>query len=228
MPSLITNMANFSPRHRGKVIGILDAAFSAGPASMALIYGVYFTLGHVTDEQNQDLKGFYLMSAVLFGIIALLEVLFLKQYNFPVDEDSNKQVNDVISKTADEYKTIHCDLTGCSLLTNFNFHFLLWSFLFCAGLQLMFQNNITVYLKSYSLEHYSTLFTTLNPIFGVISKFFVGFFSDAILHKVPRITVLFTFNVFQTAVLIVCIFWSNYLGVLVLALVGISFTNHTE
>ena len=228
MASMTTNINNFNPRHRGKVIGILDASFSGGPALIALIYGVAFKNGHEHDEQNQDLKGFYLTSAIIFGVIGVLGILFLKEYSYSTGDNSNEPEpyeypnidgSDVTNEP--EVK----DVTGFALLKKYNFHFIFWSYIFCAGLQLMFQTNIAVYLRSYYLEDYSTLFTTLNPIFGVISKFFAGFLSDAIVHKVPRIAVLFCFNIFQTIVMVICVFWSNHLGVLVLALIGIGMPN---
>lgn len=231
MASLTTNINNFNPKHRGKVVGILDASFSAGPALIALIYGVAFKHGHEKDEQNQDLKGFYLMSACLFGIIAFLGILLLRDYPYSEDDSfSDGPPDDSEGGTGNDARDNQVyggkDVTGFALLKNFNFHFLFWAYIFCAGLQLMFQNNITVYLKSYDLEHYSTLFTTLNPIFGVLSKFFAGFLSDAILpYGVPRIAILFGFNIFQTIVMIVCIFWSNQLAVLVIALIGIGMPN---
>ena len=228
MASMTTNINNFHPKHRGKVIGILDASFSGGPALIALIYGVAFKNAHEHDEQNQDLKGFYLTSAVLFGVIAILGILFLKEYSYSTGDNANEWETDdrpILDGSDVKEDTETQDVTGLALLKSFNFHFIFWSYIFCAGLQLMFQTNIAVYLKSYDFEGYSTLFTTLNPIFGVISKFIAGFLSDAILHKVPRIAVLFCFNIFQTAVMVICVFWSDHLGVLVLAIIGIGMPN---
>ncbi|XP_045162684.2 uncharacterized protein LOC123527366 [Mercenaria mercenaria] len=229
MASLTTNMNNFHPKHRGKVVGLLDGSFSAGPALISLIYGVLFTNGHVTDEQNQNLKGFYLMSAIAFGTIGILGVILLKDNPFEIEEISFQRMPETTNDKEENQK--HDDLqregdvTGFQLLKKYNFHFLFWSYIFCAGLQLTYQTNITAYLKSYDLEQYSTLFTTLNPVFGIISKFIAGFLSDAIVHKVPRIAVLFVFNIFQTIVMVICIFYSNHLSVLVLSLIGIGMPN---
>ncbi|WAR14985.1 MCH1-like protein [Mya arenaria] len=225
MASLTTNMNNFHPKHRGKVIGLLDASFSAGPALISLLYGVLFKHGHETDEQNQDLKGFYLTSAISFGVIGLLGVFLLKNVPYIENEEQFKDMTHVDNENVSNVPPREGDLTGLKLFKNWDFQFLFWGYIFCAGLQLTFQTNITAYLKSYRLEHYSTLFTTLNPIFGVISKFIAGFLSDALVHKVPRIAVLFAFNIFQTTVMTICIFWSNNLSVLVLALIGIGMPN---
>ena len=83
MAAIMTSVMNFSVAHRGKVVGILDSCFSGGPALMALLYGVFFVRGHDEDEQNQDLRGFYLTSAIAFIVINLLGVAFLGIYREP-------------------------------------------------------------------------------------------------------------------------------------------------
>ncbi|XP_060579682.1 uncharacterized protein LOC132736522 [Ruditapes philippinarum] len=226
MASLTTNMNNFQPKHRGKVVGILDASFSAGPALISLLYGVLFTNGHVNDEQNQNLKGFYLMSAIAFGTIGVLGIILLRSNPFEIEDITFQRMSETASdKEEHDLPEREGDVTGFKLIKSVNFQFLFWAYIFCAGLQLTYQTNITAYLKSYDLEGYSTLFTTLNPVFQVVSKFLAGFLSDAIVHKVPRIVVLFAFNIFQTIVLIICIFYSNNLSVLVISLIGLGMPN---
>ena len=227
MASLTTNMNNFKPKHRGKVVGILDASFSAGPALIALLYGVLFTNGHVNDEENQNLKGFYLMSAIAFGTIGVLGIVLLKSNPFEIEDITFQRMPEVSGTDREEHDLPERagDVTGFKLIKDVNFQFLFWAYIFCAGLQLTYQTNITAYLKSYDLEGYSTLFTTLNPVFQVLSKFIAGFLSDALVKKVPRIAVLFAFNIFQTIVLTICIFYSNHLSVLVVSLIGLGMPN---
>ncbi|XP_033764317.1 probable transporter MCH1 [Pecten maximus] len=222
MASMITNINNFHPKHRGKVIGILDASFSGGPALFAFLFGECFINGHVKDEQNQNLNGFYLMSAICFGVVGLMGIIGLKSYETDISETD---LNSLISSPS--VNTVHQpkDITGIELIKRTDFHFLFWAYLFCAGLQLMFQNNIGVYLKSYNLENYTTLFTTINPIAGVVCKFLVGYISDIVIEKVPRVGLLLFFNIIQTAILILCIFFSDKLVMLVVVLIGIGFSN---
>ena len=219
-------MNNFHPKHRGKVVGLLDASFSAGPALVSLLYGVLFKHGHEKDEQNQDLKGFYLTSAIAFGAVGLLGTLFLRECPYDGIE-KYQELSDDIAVVGEPSVGPQRDgnLTGFKLLKQVNFHFLFWPYLFCAGLQLTFQTNITAYLKSYDLEQYSTFFTTMNPISGVVSKFIAGFISDKLLAKVPRIAILFAWNIFQTIVLFLCIFFSNNLAFFVIANLAIGMPN---
>ncbi|KAK3104761.1 hypothetical protein FSP39_009517 [Pinctada imbricata] len=130
MASLTTSMNNFHPKHRGKIVGILDASFSGGPALFSALYGALFAVGHVKDEAHQNLSGFYFMTAIF-----------------------------------------------------------------------------------------------INPIAGIVSKFFAGFLSDAIHHKVPRAAVLLAFNVVQTISLAISIFFSDKLFVFAIVNVIIGFAN---
>lgn len=89
----------------------------------------------------------------------------------------------------------------------------------------MFQNNLGTYLKSYGFESYTTLFTTLNPIAAIFSKFFAGFLSDAIAEWVPRSVVLLTFNLAQTIDLVLCIFFANNFSLFLITDIIIGFAN---
>ncbi|XP_055958198.1 uncharacterized protein LOC126828107 [Patella vulgata] len=229
MACLTTSMHNVHAKHRGKIVGLLDSSFSAGPAIFALIYGVCFVNGHTTDVQNQDLKGFYLMSAIAFIVTNLLGVVFLSIYSTHPPESSDdreKLVNSVnfiesAEKSVEEVK----DVTGFALLKNVDFHFIFWPCVMCSSLQLMYINNITTYLRSFDYQDKSTLFTVLNPVSATCSKFIVGFTSDIIAEKVPRAAVILAATVFQSIVLGVCVFWGDSYPVLLLAVLGVGVAN---
>lgn len=227
MASLTTSMNNFHPKHRGKIVGILDASFSGGPALFSALYGTIFARGHTKDEENQNLGGFYLMTAISFAVVGALGILFLKEVTFDVsDLEVNRIIDhDALDETINREDQVQRDITGVKLIRRFDFHYLLWAYIFCAGLQLTFQNNQGTYLKSYNLEKYTTLFTTLNPIAGVVSKFFAGFLSDAIVHKIPRSGVLLIFNIVQTICLGLSIFFSDNLIVFTIVDLVIGFAN---
>lgn len=235
MASLMTSMQNFLPKHRGTVVGILDAAFSAGPALVALVYGEVFVNGHIHDEQNQNLRGFYLMVACLFAVIGVLGIIILGSYPAEglnsdpqmtgiVDQDSfniNDSKDSVQKKTEEEEP----EVTGLKLLLNFDYHFLMWSYVFCAGLQLMFQTNVTTYLKSFGQEDKSTLFTVLIPVVATVSKLLCGLVSDLIAGSVPRVIILLLLNIVQTIAMIVLIFFSNSISILVIGVLAIGIAN---
>ncbi|XP_061188394.1 uncharacterized protein LOC133196538 [Saccostrea echinata] len=230
MTPLSINMGNFHPKHRGKIVGIMDASFSAGPAIFAAIYGTLFVQGHVTDEENQDLKGFYLLNIICALVVGALSLIFVKRISYDLDIEVTRIINNDSNDDHDpitvEFKEMFPrEITGIKLLKRFDFHYLSWACFICAGLQLMFQNNLGTYLKSYGLESYTTLFTTLNPIAAIASKFFAGFMSDAIMRWVPRSAVLLSFNILQTVDLGLCIFFANNFALFFITDLVIGFAN---
>ncbi|ESO90477.1 hypothetical protein LOTGIDRAFT_164054 [Lottia gigantea] len=236
MSCLTTSMNNVPARHRGKIVGLLDSAFSAGPALVALIYGVVFVNGHVHDEENQNLQGFYLFSAITFGVVNVLGVIILdvymleeptvKQLKIQDSQDTSVTKNEPENSELEE--SIHNDrkdIRGLKMLKMFDFHFLLWPYIMCASLQLMYINNITTYLKSFHHEDKSTLFTVLNPISATFSKLLIGFISDALIDKIPRAGVILFTTCLQTVVLAVCVFYGDLYPVILLALFGVGIPN---
>ncbi|XP_063409263.1 uncharacterized protein LOC134692704 [Mytilus trossulus] len=223
MAAMTTNVINFSPKHRGKIIGLLDASFSGGPAVMAFLYGVLFAKGRNAEDQN--LTGFYLTSAISFAVIGIFGTVFLRFHPYNPDPDE-----EIIINTDDSIKPmtqVHVieDLTGLSLLKRFDFHFIAWGYIMCAGLQLMFQNNIGTYLASYDISKFTTVFTTINPVCGIFSKFFAGFLSDALVDRYPRVVVLFGFNIMQTIFLTLSIFFSDKFAMILVVNLVIGFSN---
>ncbi|KAL8600140.1 hypothetical protein ACOMHN_060092 [Nucella lapillus] len=259
MAAMMTTVMNFSLVHRGKVVGLLDACFSAGPALMAFLYGELFVQGHVQDEQNQDLRGFYLASAVAFVVIDLLGVVFLDVYRDPdvtvietstpktplignehkaaleevkgqpevkgqqeVEGQQEVKGRDLVDINPDVGAE---DVTGLELFRNFDFHFLMWPYIFCASLQLTFQANITTFLASNGLQRYNTQLTTLSFVSGTVAKFFIGFVSDLTVHRVPRAAIILLTTALQTGVLVLCVFKADTYTVLFIATLGVGIPN---
>ena len=209
-------------------MGTMDGSFSAGPAILALVYGVFFVNGHVNDEQNQNLRGYFLMLTILCASVGVLGWILLKQLPYEIGPEHTTLIDsENVENEVPLIKSPHQvpDITGKALIKRFDFHFLFWTSSMCGGLQLMYQNNITAYLKSFDEEKYSTLFTTLNPIAAVASKFFAGFVSDLLLNKLPRTAILLIYNIIQTLVLILCIFWGDNLVLMTSTVIVLGMAN---
>ena len=71
-------MDNFAPKHRGKISGLINGCFMAGSSIFAGLYGLLYATGHVTDEANQNLSGFYLMTSITFAVTGILLYIILK------------------------------------------------------------------------------------------------------------------------------------------------------
>ncbi|CAH1801975.1 unnamed protein product [Owenia fusiformis] len=79
MTSMSTISINFGGKHRGKFVGFASAMFGGSPLIFALIYQGFFVQGHVTDEQNQNLGGFFIMLSIWAGCENVLGAGFLKK-----------------------------------------------------------------------------------------------------------------------------------------------------
>ena len=65
----------------------------------------------------------------------------------------------------------------------------------------------------------------MNPIAGIVSGLFVGFLSDAIFNKVPRVAVILVFNVPQAICMGLSIFLSDNIAVFAITNLFTSFAN---
>lgn len=237
MASLPVIIGNYSPSRRGRMIGILDSFFSIGPAVFAAIYGVFFVNGHITDEQNQNLTGYYMLNGVTFGIFFFIGIFLVRPINsddsamnerrrlvqndgtLPIDLSEDHE------ESHDQWGTPVQNLTGWKLFRQWDFQFLLWAFLLCSSVQLMFINNIPTYLKSFHNEHYNIMFTVISPLVSVGGKLLLGFLSDFTIHKVPRVTYQLILNSLQTVFLLLCTLYVNDIILFFFANVVVSLAN---
>ena len=89
MASLLTNMRSFPQKHHGKLVGLLDSMFGGSTSLFALIYAVAFVNGHLTDhEELQNFGGFMLMFGIISVTVNVLGAIFLRVHPpFEVCED---------------------------------------------------------------------------------------------------------------------------------------------
>ena len=234
MSVLPVMVRNFSVNQRGRIIGILDSFFSIGPAIFAAIYGASFINGHVSDEENQDLWGFFLFNAVAFAVVFGLGVLLVRPISCEETDMSENshlitpQASSVINQAETDVREPppgKSDLTGCAPFCDGEFHLMLWPFVLCTSLQLMFLNNIPAYLKSFNHESYNTLLTVLAPVVTVLSKLLLGLVSDLTLERMPRVSYQLICNVLQTVFLLLCIFFVDNMLFFLFATIAVSIAN---
>ena len=234
MVDVMVSVENFSPKHRGTIFGFLTASFSGGTIFVALTYGTLFTDGHVhNDEQKQNLRGFYLMMALLYAVVNILSIIFLTPYPYDdKDEKSSLLLNDEAVSRGSEKLTADGrnpepveEISGFKFLMVVEYQLLLWAFVFSSAAQLMFENNITTYLKSFRMENANTLFTTLVFTAGTVGKFSIGYVSDFMVHRLPRPAVALIAMLFQTLSLTLCICYGNLYSILFIALFCVGVPN---
>jgi MFS family permease len=90
MASLVTSVKNFPPKHRAKVVALLDTMYGAGLLVFFSLYSEFFVNGHETDEENQNLAGFLLTLLLMTAITYVICILFLRIY--PSDDPEHLEV----------------------------------------------------------------------------------------------------------------------------------------
>ena len=109
------------------------------------------------------------------------------------------------------------DLKGFSIFKNLDYHLIVWPFVTCAAIELLFIYNVTTFLRSFRLENYDVLLTVLGPIIGSVSKLYNGFVSDWTMQRVPRGTYLLLANGLQSLALLLLLVAGDNMGVMVIA-----------
>ncbi|CAH1780471.1 unnamed protein product [Owenia fusiformis] len=70
---------NFEGKHRGKIVGFASAIYGSSSLIFAAIYQGIFVEGHITDEENQNLAGFFILLCILAGCtLSLCSVLLIR------------------------------------------------------------------------------------------------------------------------------------------------------
>ncbi|XP_064648839.1 uncharacterized protein LOC135501045 [Lineus longissimus] len=235
--ALVPNVANFQPKYRGTIVGLLDATFSAGTSIFVAIYGKCFVNSNTDDEENQDIGDFFLTLAILGAVTSSLGFWFLGYYKVEdisqdyVDLDGKETpAEELIAKepVADitTSKTLLVDqLTWCDLIKDVDLQLLFWMFLLIIPVVGMYLQNVSVYLKSFRFQEYSTLFNILLPVFAVVGKFFGGVISDLLVHIIPRTGILLVNHLLLLLMVSTCIFLADnyYVLLITTVVVGLNF-----
>ncbi|XP_013402502.1 probable transporter mch1 [Lingula anatina] len=252
LTSMTPNLGNFHENHGGKIIGLLDSAFSLGSTLSAATYAAAFINGHTNgDEAKQNISGYFIMLASASLVINVLCIIFVRVV--PLSENAGKTPMsevysskefryhelEVISDAEDESDleyaqgelpsenqgqgqsegdtdrringndsreavTMASEKTFPAILKDWDFHFILWVFMFCTTLQFMVVNNITVIVKAANFASQAAIFPVLSPVVTTLTKFTMGVVSDALIAKISRDSMLLVIIVIQTVTLIVC------------------------
>ncbi|XP_052804305.1 uncharacterized protein LOC128234236 [Mya arenaria] len=212
MVALNTNVINFSAKHTGKVVGFLNAFFAGSPSVFGTLFYRVFTHGDSTDPANQDFAGFMLFFAILFGIVNILCMFFLRIYvikdirddvTIKYIKNSNGDVIDDITSVVNgqpsngilvtEETTLKAEnaeegvpMTLMSTLRRLDFQIFSWMFAFASSVGLVYGNNITVTSKSVGLDYYNDRLVIIIPITNAIVSAFIGVISDMFKDRIPR------------------------------------------
>ena len=103
------------------------------------------------------------------------------------------------------------ELSLVKVIFRWNFLFLVAHFILSGCLQIVFQSNIPTFLRSYGMNEYNLLFTSLSTGIQAFSKFGAGLVSDMVAERgrYPRTIVFIVPYVLQTLSLIACIWLAD-------------------
>ncbi|XP_060069140.1 uncharacterized protein LOC132549244 [Ylistrum balloti] len=91
MVALNTNAINFHPKHRGKIVGILNAFFAGSPSVFSALY--FHVIGKDDPKSADSFSTLMLVFAVCFVVIDILCIAFMRVY--PRTEPADKITPDV-------------------------------------------------------------------------------------------------------------------------------------
>ncbi|XP_033746391.1 uncharacterized protein LOC117331670 [Pecten maximus] len=91
MVALNTNALNFHPKHRGKIVGILNAFFAGSPSVFSAIY--FHVIGKDDPKSADSFSTLMLVFAVCFVVIDILCIAFMRVY--PRIESTENIVSEV-------------------------------------------------------------------------------------------------------------------------------------
>ncbi|KAL3836732.1 hypothetical protein ACJMK2_022151 [Sinanodonta woodiana] len=218
MVALNTNVINFHDRHTGKIAGLLNACLSGSPSIFATIFYAFF--GSATDVEHQDLAGFMLLFAILFGIVNILCMVFLRVYQEQPATSGNN--GNIISGEA-ETNTGEANLCErdrfsslplVTLLRRVDYHLFVWTFALTSSVGLVFGNNLTVISKSLHLDLYNNRLVLIGPITNAIISLSVGIISDHFKVNVPRHAILIVGCALYIACLVLCLLFAERIAAL--------------
>lgn len=232
MVALNTNIINMDKRFRGTIVGLLNAFFAGSPSVFVQIY-----LHVLTGEDKY--ANFLLVFAILFAFVDILCMIFLRIYS----DDTHDDTIDILPEQRHEPKTemkrmsTNTDETSCctsdtaeskesietmslkQILLNLDFHLFSWTFVFAAAIGLVFLNNLTTISQSVELSDRNSVLLIIIPVCNALTSLSLGFLSDVLKARVPRMILILLSCAFFTGSLALTMWKASIFAVLVISTV---------
>ncbi|GAM25739.1 hypothetical protein SAMD00019534_089140, partial [Acytostelium subglobosum LB1] len=202
--AIISNIHNFSLKHRGKISGGLVGLFATSSGMFGIIYRNTFGV-------HKDVQGYILFLSILCSIVSFLGAFLLRyiedltastsgtnntNYNLLTKEDVEEspilKEDTTDDANSPNYLDGKRDISGRNLLKTSEFWLMFTIYFFVAGCGLMFLNNIGSVGKS--LNKKENLRTDLVIVFAACNltgRSTFGLMSDLFSRKISRFWFLF-------------------------------------
>ncbi|KAJ8307313.1 hypothetical protein KUTeg_015397 [Tegillarca granosa] len=228
MVALNTNVINFHEKHRGKIVGLLNAFFAGSPSVFAALYYHVFSGSGIS---NKDSFGnFMILFAVTFGIADVMCIIFLRIYSrSPIEQKEDITVNNQelrsvaqipsdLSSNPENNVNQKDELSPLALFLNIDYQLLTWMFSFVSSVGLVFVNNLTEFGTTFKMDAYNPNLVLIIPITNAIVSVGIGVISDIFKEKVPRLFIFTSASgIFIFALILTMVFAVNSYAVLAFA-----------
>jgi hypothetical protein len=226
MVALNTNIINMDKRFRGTIVGLLNAFFAGSPSVFVQIY-----LHVLTGEDKY--ANFLLLLAILFAFVGILCMIFLRIYSDDTHDDTIDILPEKRHKPKTELKEISTNTDETSdtteskesietmslkqILLNLDFHLFSWTFVFAAAIGLVFLNNLTTISQSVELSDRNSVLLIIIPVCNAITSLSLGFLSDVLKTRVPRMILILLSCAFFAGSLALTMWKASIFAVLVIS-----------
>ena len=220
LPSYTINVTNWSPQHRGRIIGIFQIPYQLGPMFISIIYNSFFVKGNEEQVMLQDLHGFFLCMSVMLGSLSLFGIIFTRKYHY-MDNAKDNELSILIDHCSTENLNDQKETTVCTRFIRGMLHMdvqlIFWSQAITPIAGLVMLTNITAMLKSLGYISLSFAYTTAGPCLTFSVVLVVSFISDKCIHKISRVTISLILSIPSTLASLISIGYGHYLSILSIA-----------
>ncbi|XP_033728146.1 uncharacterized MFS-type transporter YhjX-like [Pecten maximus] len=195
MVALNTNVINFDEKHRGKIVGLLNAFFAGSPSIFAVIY--YHVIGDPTSTES--FSTMMLLFAIAFGITDVICMVFLRIYTKPTDLLEQREMRSNVS-SEHEGSTTCCESMNTvkreegtplrDLLRNADYYIFTLMVTFASTVGLVYVVALTQTTNAMNFSSHNPEVVLIVPITNALISVSIGVFSDYYRERLPRLTIL--------------------------------------
>lgn len=195
MVALNTNVINFDEKHRGKIVGLLNAFFAGSPSIFAVIY--YHVIGDPTSTES--FSTFMLLFAIAFGVTDVICMFFLRIYTKPTELLEQREMKTQVSSESNNSSSC-CDSVSKGrrnegtplreLLQNADYYIFTLMFTFASCVGLVYVIALTQTTNSMGFSSHNPDVVLIVPIVNALISVCIGVFSDHFRERLPRLAIL--------------------------------------
>ena len=222
LPTYTVNVGNWSSRHRGKIVGFLQAPYQIGPVFMSILYYSFFAEDQEVNIDEGNIGGFFACVSGILGTFTLLAAILTREYKY-IETDEDKEHSFLIKNNSEEMKL--ADQSNEPIkhtsfwygMKHLDVELIFWAQAMTPAAGMSMLTTMTPMLNSFGYFNLSFTYTTCIPFVILVLKFIITYFSDKYIHKLPRIFSVLILSTCSSIILLFCIFYGDHLAVISIA-----------